>query len=353
MTLNTSAELVHAGDEFGSLVAPALKFDTDPILTDPSCRALLRGQRALVTGSARARYIAGPDGVALEGIGEKIASAILLTGAEKLALHSFEPEMASERMQYLSSLRSDAPELRYFPADLNDPTMQNAQSLVNQCWEAFGGLELLVLAAGTYDEPPFEQVTPEQYQRIHTINAQSPLFMAQRYAQLVAQNLESQRYQLSSTRIVFISSINARMSEKQHWVYDSSKAELEAGMRSLAIEFKPLGIKVIGVAPGLHYTPLTNDGLRENPVALAIQEAAILQGIGTAAEVARAVVPIAHGFFDYSSGSIFPVDGGIHSAQIDSAKVGMSAARAVGRDILALARTRRDARIAETSSPTR
>jgi glucose 1-dehydrogenase len=299
--------------------SPRPAFLPNRILNDQRFDTLLAGKRVLITGSCRASYDVDDKGVAREGIGDRIALASVRCGAQHLGLHSFEPTIDSSRFEFLQTQSRGS--VDYFPADLGSGTRETAHALIDSAWKRMGGIDLLVLAAGTYREPHLLDVSSSDFDRIMNLNVKSPFFAAQRYAQRVAEHRGSGQDSLTQPTIIVITSINAIMAESQHALYDGSKAFLEGTLRSWAIDFKPLGISVFGVAPGLHDTPLTHGAIHHDPAVHAIQNAAISSGIGDGDDVANAVIALASGLFAYCSGTIIRADGGMSSAQVDAQRV--------------------------------
>lgn len=289
------------------------------LLEDPRFRCLLADKRVLVTGSARAAYRPDQYGIAQEGIGDRIALAAATCGARHLSLHSFEETIDPTRLEFLRGQGKSA--VDYFSADLAAGSATTAHDLIDNSWDTMGGIDLLVLAAGTYREPSLLSVSSDDFDRIVNLNVKSALFAAQRFAQRVAENKITQEHSIQSPTIIVITSINAIMAESQHALYDGSKAFLEGTLRAWAIDLKPLGISVFGVAPGLHDTPLTHAAIHEDPIVYAAQNAAISSGIGSADDVANAVIGVASGLFSYCSGTIIRADGGMSSAQVDAQRV--------------------------------
>jgi glucose 1-dehydrogenase len=299
--------------------SPRPAFLPNRLLTDPRFDSLLAGKRMLVTGSSRASYESDDHGIAREGIGDRIALAATRCGAEQLGVHSFEQSMDPGRLDFLRS--QSRGEVNYFSADLGSGAKETAHALIDAAWDRMGGIDLLVLAAGTYREPSILDVSSTDFDRIINLNVKSPFFAAQRFAQRIAENQINGEFSISSPTIIVITSINAIMAESQHALYDGSKAFLEGTLRSWAIDFKPLGISVFGVAPGLHDTPLTHAAIYSDPSVYAAQNAAINFGIGSGDDVANAVIALASGLFAYCSGTIIRADGGMSSAQFDALKV--------------------------------
>jgi NAD(P)-dependent dehydrogenase (short-subunit alcohol dehydrogenase family) len=112
-------------------------------------------------------------------------------------------------------------------------------------------------------------------------------------------------------RLVFIGSISAQASSPSRAEYCISKAGLSMVARVLADRLAPEGIPVFEVRPGIIRTRMTA------PVQDRY-DAAIAGGLvpqrrwGEPEDVARVVSALARGDFDYATGLVVDVGGGLH-----------------------------------------
>ena len=109
-------------------------------------------------------------------------------------------------------------------------------------------------------------------------------------------------------KIITISSVAAEKGGRGQVNYAASKGALNAFTRALAVELAPRGITVNAVAPGVIDTEMSA-GVRTRAGA-AVTDRILLRRIGSAAEVAHAVVFLASRHADYITGQILAVDGG-------------------------------------------
>jgi NAD(P)-dependent dehydrogenase (short-subunit alcohol dehydrogenase family) len=251
----------------------------------------LNGKSALVTGSS-------------QGIGLGVAQAFAASGA-KVVVTSEKPLAKCPDVQ---RLLSDYEHTRYIQTDLladGEP-----ERLVAEAWAAFGGIDVLVNNLGTYKEPPLTEITRDHFDFIFRLNVWVPVAITRevvRRAQAVKRG----------GRILFSTSLNATRSEPLHTLYDASKGAVNALTRQLAIELAAHGFTTAAVAPGLVETPLTDFGLKSSP---AEREAVIAQipvrKIATVEDVAWWYVFLASDRANYSTGSVFTVDGGLDAQQM-------------------------------------
>jgi NAD(P)-dependent dehydrogenase (short-subunit alcohol dehydrogenase family) len=151
-------------------------------------------------------------------------------------------------------------------------------------------------------------MTPGSFDRVMDINLRGAFFLAQRVARYM---LERRAAGAPSTpRIVFIGSVSAIASSPSRAEYCMSKAGLAMAARVLADRLAADGIPVFEVRPGIIHTDMTAP-VRER------YDEAIAGGLvpqrrwGEPDDVARAVVALARGDFDYSTGLVVDVGGGL------------------------------------------
>ncbi len=252
---------------------------------------MLRGKSALVTGSS-------------QGIGLGVAQAFAANGAAVVVTS----ERPLDKLREVQRLLSDYPSTRYVQADLL--TDGEPERLVAEAWEAMGGVDVLVNNVGTYKEPPLGQISRDHFDFIFRLNVWVSVAMTR---EVVRRATAAKR----GGRILFSSSLNGTRSEPLHTLYDASKGAVNALTRQLAVELAPLGFTTAAVAPGLVETPLTDFGLKSDPVGRqAVLDQIPLRRIATVEDVAHWYVFLASDRASYATGAVFAVDGGLDAQQM-------------------------------------
>lgn len=143
-------------------------------------------------------------------------------------------------------LRESGADVAVAPGDITDPEI--GRSLVAAARAAFGGVDALVLAAGSIDNSaPIAELSLEAYEAGFLVNTR-PLFLL---AQAAYADLRAAR-----GAIVAISSTGACSPVPGLGIYSASKAALNMLAKQFALEWGPDGIRVNCVSPGPTATPM-------------------------------------------------------------------------------------------------
>jgi NAD(P)-dependent dehydrogenase (short-subunit alcohol dehydrogenase family) len=189
-----------------------------------------------------------------------------------------------------------------------DVTAEDAPAqIVAAAVERFGGLDVLVNAAGVIGTASTDQTSDELFDRMMAINVRAPFrLMREAFPQLKARR----------GTVVNISSVNGLRAFAGVAVYCSSKAALDHLTRCAALDWAPHGIRVNCVNPGVTVTNLhRRGGMDEERYAAFLQrsrETHPLGRPGTPEEIAQAVLFVASDAAGWMTGDTIAVDGGRH-----------------------------------------
>jgi NAD(P)-dependent dehydrogenase (short-subunit alcohol dehydrogenase family) len=162
-----------------------------------------------------------------------------------------------------------------------------------------GGLKVAVLSAGVGGSAPLCEMTSTEWDRVMNVNLRGA-FMCLR---------ECARAMTDGGVIVAITSVSGMLHERTMAHYGASKAALAHLVQSAARELGPIGIRVNAVAPGITDTPMFAPTERLPGYRERVGQRAALGRIGTAGEVAQAVVALCA--LDWVTGQVLAADGGV------------------------------------------
>lgn len=197
-----------------------------------------RGKKVLVTGGS-------------SGIGASTAIMFAREGAQVACVASSDRAKAEAIVTEAGAVSGG---IEPFVGDVSD--WSGAERLVQEVTSAFGGLDILVTAAGLFLPTPIgtgarrettQMVTVNLLGTIATIDAAVPVMKA-----------------AGGGKIVCISSIAGLVGIGSYATYCATKAGVIGLVKALAIELAPLGININAIAPGNTETPI-NEDIRTKP----------------------------------------------------------------------------------------
>jgi len=249
---------------------------------------------AVITGASR-------------GIGRAVAISLASEGFDIAAIAR---SVDSEGMGILGSEIEKAGK-EFFPIGLDISCTSCQKEVVSNILERYGRIDILVNNAGVapLQRNDLLEMTEESYDRVLNINLKGPVFFAQK----IAKEMIWLRQQISDYKpvIVFVTSVSAYMSSTNRAEYCVSKAGLSMATSVFADRLSKEDIRVYEVRPGIIQTDMTVK-VKDKYDKL-IQDGLIPQKRwGLPEDIGKAVASIAHGNFDFSTGMVFEISGGLN-----------------------------------------
>jgi 3-oxoacyl-[acyl-carrier protein] reductase len=238
---------------------------------------------AVVTGASR-------------GIGRSISLALAAGGARVVAfdLDLGETEKVAEEIR---ALGVDA-----LAVQGNVTLAADAERMIEAAVEKFGRVDILVNNAGITRDGLLLRMKDEEWDAVLNVNLKGA-FLCSRAA---AKVMMKQRY----GRIINIASVVGQMGNAGQANYCASKAGLMGLTKSNARELAKRNVTVNAVAPGFIATAMTDALPEKTRQELAAQIP--LERLGTAEDIANAVLFLAAEPSGYITGQVIGVNGGMY-----------------------------------------
>ena len=246
----------------------------------------MNGRVALVTG-------------ATSGIGRATALGFAEAGA-RVALVARDRDALDE---VAAEIRARDGEALTVAADVT--VEADARRVVEETAEKFGGLDVLVNAAGILSNGTIETTALEDWDAMMNINLRSVFHLMQ----LSAPHLEKR-----PGNIVNVSSVTGLRAFPGVLAYCVSKAGVDQLTRCAALELAPKGVRVNAVNPGVVRTEIhRRGGMDEASYASFLERSKTthpLGRVGAASEVAELILFLASDRAAWITGATYSIDGG-------------------------------------------
>ena len=179
--------------------------------------------------------------------------------------------------------------------------------IVRAALDAFGGIDVVVNAAGIIASGALDATTDEVWDTMMAVNLRAPF----RLMRAAAPHLAARK-----GTIVNVSSVNGLRSFPGVLAYNVSKAALDQLTRCAALELAPAGVRVNAVNPGVTVTNLhRRSGMGEPQYAAFLERSKETHPLGRPGQpddVASLILFLASDRAGWMTGETIPIDGGRH-----------------------------------------
>jgi NAD(P)-dependent dehydrogenase (short-subunit alcohol dehydrogenase family) len=249
---------------------------------------------AVVTGASR-------------GIGRAVTLSLASEGFDIAAIAR---SLDSEGMETLGP-EVEKHGVSFFPIGLDITCTSCHKEVVSNILERYKRIDLLVSNPGV---APIHSVdlldmTEEGYDRVLNINLKGPVFFIQKIAKEMI--WLKQIIQDYTPRIVIISSISAVLSSTDRGEYCISKAGLSMASTLFAGRLSKEGILVFEVRPGVFEADMKARIKDKNEKVIA-NDFIPQERWGLPNDISKAVSSLARGDWDFSTGAVFEISGGLN-----------------------------------------
>ena len=191
----------------------------------------------------------------------------------------------------------------FVPCDISSEA--DRKNLVSFAEKTFGKIDLLVNNAGVAprERKDILEITPEDFDFLTDINLKGTFFVTQELTPLLIRN--------ENSRIVNISSMSAYTASVNRGEYCISKAGISMITKLFSARLAEYGVSVIEIRPGIIETDMTSK-VKEKYEKLISESITPIKRMGQPQDVAKCVVSVAQGNFDFCTGTVIDCDGGFN-----------------------------------------
>jgi NAD(P)-dependent dehydrogenase (short-subunit alcohol dehydrogenase family) len=251
----------------------------------------LAGKAAVVTGGG-------------SGIGRAVARRFAAEGAAVAVA-----DIAAERAKAVAT-EIQAEGGRAFAMSVDVTDQRQVQALVDRAVREFGGLDVLMTAAGILGFGSVVETEPEEWSRVIGVNLTGTY--------LCARSAIPPMIERGGGSIVTVSSsTGAHDAAPGTAAYVASKGGVAMLTKAISVDHAKQGVRANAIAPGPTDTPMLG-GVMTPQELRAFGEAMPIGRLAQPEELAAAALFLASDEASYVTGAVFAVDGG------QTAKVGMT-----------------------------
>lgn len=187
-------------------------------------------------------------------------------------------------------------------------TEADCDAIVSAATEAFGGVDILVVASGINDVSPIIDMSPERFQKVMQANVDGAWLIARAAGK---QMIEQGR----GGKIVLTSSARGKLGHPAGYsAYCTSKSAVDGMTKALGCEWGKYGITVNAIAPTVFRSPLTawmfEDNDEANKVRAGFLSRVPIGRLGEPEDLAGPLLFLCSAASDFHTGHVVYPDGG-------------------------------------------
>jgi NAD(P)-dependent dehydrogenase (short-subunit alcohol dehydrogenase family) len=249
---------------------------------------------AVITGASR-------------GIGRAVAISLASEGYDIAAISR---SVDSEGMGILGSAVEKIGK-EFFPIGLDISCTGCQVEVVRNILDRYGRIDILVNNAGVapLQRDDLLDMTEESYNRVMNINLKGPVFFAQK----IAKEMIWLKQQITGYKpvIIFMTSVSSVRSSTNRAEYCLSKAGLTMASTVFADRLSKEDIRVFEVRPGIIQTDMTVK-MKDKYNKMISEGFVPAERWGFPEDIGKAVASLARGDWDFSTGMVFEISGGLN-----------------------------------------
>lgn len=179
----------------------------------------------------------------------------------------------------------------------------DVKRVVKDTVDKFGGIDILITAAGANKPNPIVQQSPEEWEMIMDANVKGTWLYCKEVGKVMIE-------QGRGGKVILLSSIRGMLGMSNYAAYSPSKAAVSLMAKSLACEWGPHGINVNAIAPTIFRTALTQWMFDDDAFYKNFLKRMPIGRLGEPEDFIGTVIYLSSQASDFMTGAILYVDGG-------------------------------------------
>ena len=240
----------------------------------------------------------GSSGIGKEVVCQLIANGICvgILDVTSLLINDLEKKISSEKIVFTKGSVSKTADIK---------------KAIKRTYDKFGEIDIVITNAGIHLSHSIFDIQEADFQKVMDTNLKGTIFTVKESLPYINKN---------GGKIILLGSDQCFIGKPNNLAYGASKGAIGQITKSLSLELAPLHISVNAVCPGTIDTPLTRAALQRwadkefngnFDRALEKENTGFPVGrIGTAREVADLILFLTKTSTNFTTGSLFSVDGG-------------------------------------------
>lgn len=244
----------------------------------------INGKVAIITGAT-----GGFGAIAAKGLA-KAGAHVMLTGRKEETLIPLAKEItdAGFNADYIAG----------------DPVSHDDnKKIVAHTVEKFGGIDIVVTAAGMNKVGPITEQSVEDWEQVMDVNVKGTYLMCKEAGKVMIE-------QGRGGKVIIVSSARSTLGMANYTAYSPSKAATDLLAKSLACEWGPHKINVNAIAPTVFRTALTQWMFEDDAFYKNFLKRIPIGRLGEAEDFVGLLIYLSSTASDFMTGSILAMDGG-------------------------------------------
>jgi NAD(P)-dependent dehydrogenase (short-subunit alcohol dehydrogenase family) len=249
--------------------------------------------QALFDVSGKVALITGATG----GFGRAAAKGLAAAGAKVMVT----ARTVSALEKLVKEIREEGGQAAFSPGD--PVKFEDVKRVVKNTVDTFGGIDILVTAAGINKVKPIIEQPVEEWEEIMGVNVKGTYLFCKEVGKVMVS-------QGRGGKVILVGSARGHLGLANYTGYAPSKGAVHLLAKTLGCEWGPHKINVNAIAPTIFRTPLTQWMFDDNAFYMNFLKRIPIGRLGEPEDFIGTVIFLSSKASDFMTGAIMDVDGG-------------------------------------------